>query len=40
MNQYQVETSNDVRDIQIIVSKPIPQEIAEYIADCFFENRY
>lgn len=35
MNQYQVETSNDVRDIQIIVSKPIPQEIAEYIADCW-----
>lgn len=35
MKQIQEMKSNEIRDIQIIVSKPIPQEIAEYIADCW-----
>lgn len=35
MKQIQEMKSNEIRDIQIIVSKPIPREIAEYIADCW-----
>lgn len=35
MNQVQEMKNNEIREIQIIVSKPISQEVAEYIADCW-----
>lgn len=35
MSQIQEERTNEIREIQIIVSKPISQEVAEYIADCW-----
>lgn len=35
MNKIREARTNEIREIQIIVSKPISQEIAEYIADCW-----